>query len=242
VTYKEAIDMSTVVTTASLRAVSDTPTERADGRKFGGIAAIAAAVVVISPVIVFGLVMPAFGLSTREAYATPAVIQDKWPLMMVASPLVLLFGFLIVLVTLAMYELLAGARSYRNAMRLSLGLAFMGCLSYTFEAVRNVVASLPNVQFAGTADTQQYEFVMRLMFNTLEPVFLYTGVILFALSAALWGFVALKSRGLSKALSIYAIVAGIGGAILSPLFNFLFVILYLWLGVTLLRSTRTEKL
>jgi hypothetical protein len=216
-------------------------TEEVGPYRFGGIAAILAALVVFSPLIVFGMVMPAFGLSTREAYATPAVIQDKWPLMMVASPLVLLFGFLITLVTLAMYELLAGARAYRNAMRLSLGLAFMGCLSYTFEAVRNVFASLPNMDFAGTPDTRQYEFVMRLMFNMLEPVFLFTGVVVFALSAALWGFVALKSRGLPKALSIYAIVAGIGGAILSPLFNFLFVVLYLWLGVTLLRSARVEK-
>ena len=157
------------------------------------------------------------------------------------SPLVLLFGFMIVLVTLALDKLLAGAKEYRSAMNLSLGLAFMGCLSYVFEAVRNVFASLPNTQFAATPDTQQYELSMRLVFNMLEPVFLYTGVILFALSAALWGFVALKSQGLPRALSIYAIVAGIGGAVLSPLFNFLFVILFLWLGVTLLRSARGKE-
>lgn len=234
--------MSTIVTTISASEVRSARTEGAGAQRLGGIAAIIAAVVVISPIIVFGFVMPALGLSSREDFATLTVIQAKWPLMMVESPLVLLFGFVIVLVTVTLYELLAGARAYRSALKLSLGLAFMGCMSYTFEAVRNVFASLPNTQFASSAqgapDTRQYEFVMRLMFNMLEPVFLFTGVILFALSAALWGFVALTSHGLPKALSIYAIVAGIGGAVLSPLFNFLFVILYLWLGVTLLRSAR----
>ncbi len=237
--------MSTLVTIASTGLTSTAPTERADIRKFGGISAILATVAVISPLIVFGFVMPAFGLSAREDYATLATIEAKWPLMMVESAIVLLFGFTIVLVTLALYELLAGAKEHRSTMRLSLALAFMGCMSYVFEAVRNVFASLPNFQFAGSSerapDAQQYEYIMRMMFNMLEPVFLYTGIILFALSAALWGFVALRSRGLPKGLSIYAIVAGIGGAILSPVFNVLFVVLYLWLGVTLLRPARTDK-
>ena len=78
--------MSTIATTAPASAVRSEHNEEIGTQRFGGIAAIAAAVVVISPLIVFGLVMPAFGLGTREAYATPEVIQAKWPLMMVNRP------------------------------------------------------------------------------------------------------------------------------------------------------------
>src|SRR5215212_2266711 len=116
--------MGTMVTTASPSVATGGRTERTGVERFGGIAAIIAAIIVISPVVVFGVVMPAFGLSTREAYANPAVIQAKWPLLMVESPLVLSLGFAIVLVTLALHELMAEARAYRNVMRLSLGLAF----------------------------------------------------------------------------------------------------------------------
>jgi hypothetical protein len=231
--------MSTLVTTASARAVSGAPTERVDVPKFGGIAAIAAAVVVISPVIVFAVVMPALGLKTREDYATYAVVQDKWPLMMIQPLIELLLGFLSLLVGLALYERLA--RVDRNMMRLSLGLAFMACMSFTIEGVRSIIAYFPASKLTDTPGTEQYEPVLRLMLGALEPIFLFTGVVVLAISTAVWGLVALKGSALPKALSAYALGAGILGALVSPIFNLLFVVLYLWLGVSWLRSARAAN-
>ena len=202
-------------------------------QRIGGFAALIHGVIVLSPLVLFGAIAQSAGFKTRADYADYKLVEANWVLGVAGGLVLLAWAFASILPAIALFERLK--RINFPMMLFSLGMAFVGSMAAIMECVRSLVASVP-MKLTDTPGTEQYEGVLRLMLNTVEPVFIMTMVVATGVATATWGLVALKGGNLPKGLVWLAIVAGILGPIVFPLYNFMFAVLYFWLGFTFLRS------